>query len=261
MISLQKEFTNYLSSCGLNKISIRNYLADLNKFISWFQKFTGEKLSETSLQSSHLNLYENYLNSASIPETSKRRYLTTVKKFFFFINSSLLPLNQIPLITSQPQSFITPKNQPASFSSLSQDFNQLNHSAQTSDVLNELYRNFSAFLISQGLSKVSVRNYLNDLEKFISWFESQYSKNFDISSLNNSLINLFDQSLSLKEIPANTRRRYQTSLKQFLKFVNPEVILPAPPKPYQKVSKDTKVSLFPKAETGGGGGGEGGKGE
>src|SRR3989344_6269060 len=154
MIDLKLEFARYLSSLGLSRVSIQNYISDISKFINWFQ-FTieltsGKRLSPENIDISHVYRYQKYLETGGVPEATKRRYLASVKKFYNWLAPSNLTLQHFSQFTDAV------------------------HSQETNKITlwdDSFISEFSLYLSSQGLSKLSIRNYLIDISKFIDWFE------------------------------------------------------------------------------------------
>ena len=257
MINLPKEFTTYLSSQGLNKISIRNYLSDIKKFIAWFESSSGKKISPQNLKSYHISLYEKHLLNNSVSNANIKRYITSVKKFSQFLlpayktSDNSNPVNFSPVSPTSTNMSASPLDNfsrtvsPSFHSALK---SSSGHPPSFEQLVQTVSQRYMGYLISQGLNKFSIKNYLADLEKFLVWYKVYLNSDFRPESLSGLDLNTLENyhfHLIQKGITYSTAKRYLASLKQFLKFVNPEVILPAPPKPYQKVSKDTKVSLFP----------------
>src|SRR4030065_2696501 len=81
VFNLQTEFSKFLYSNGLNKTTVRNYIADLNKFIHWFESIFGKSFTPEILHPAHYDLYKEFLDKSNIPISNKNRYLASVKKF------------------------------------------------------------------------------------------------------------------------------------------------------------------------------------
>ena len=181
MIDLIKEFTDYLFAQGFNKISVRNYASDLNKFFTWFRFTTGKDIASSSIKILHLSQFENYLKSNNIPDSSIRRYMATLKKFYNWIS---------------PQEFIFPAKIPLMPIDSQKELND--------NILwdNKLVQEYSNFLTVSGLSKISVRNYLSDISRFIRWFEN-IASTFSPTLLEVHHISQYDQYLKENNIPEN----------------------------------------------------------
>ena len=188
MNNLTQEFSRFLLNQGVNKVTVRNYRYDINKFLVWFKITTGQELTADNFQLSYLNLYQQYLSSNNTHPGNIRRYLASLKKFYAWLKSP----SDLPVIPSL--------NPPA--------------------LANKIIHDFSLYLKLNGLSRMSIRNYLRDLSKFIRWFESVNQKSFSLDVLDQSIGQQYDQYLTKINIPATTRRRYQTTLNQFGNFLD-----------------------------------------
>jgi len=83
---LPQEFAEYLKSKGLSKSSIRNYSADLAKFIRWFEVITGEEFDPKKIPQNYLDKFQEYLRENNQPDNSIRRNLATLKQFLNWAN-------------------------------------------------------------------------------------------------------------------------------------------------------------------------------
>ncbi|EKD86222.1 MAG: hypothetical protein ACD_37C00405G0001, partial [uncultured bacterium] len=82
---------------------------------------------------------------------------------------------------------------------------------------------FKEFLLSASKppSKVTVKNYLSDIKKFIRWFEEKFAKDFDPSEVNLSLIQDFKKE-SLEKYSGASVDRNLSSLRKFFRFAKLE---------------------------------------
>ena len=106
MINLLQDFENYLRSVGLHKNSVRNYLTDLIKFSLWFEVKTGKKLSPSTLESSHINLYLKELQDSNIPASTIKRYFPSLTRF----SSWMMPTHNFNYFTDQQTAKSSNKN-------------------------------------------------------------------------------------------------------------------------------------------------------
>ncbi|KKS95487.1 MAG: hypothetical protein UV73_C0017G0001, partial [Candidatus Gottesmanbacteria bacterium GW2011_GWA2_43_14] len=94
---LSDSFAAYLAVKGLHRLSIRNYQADIQKFLNWFEKEKAEILTPENFQPDLINQYLEELKLQQIPEATVKRYLISVKHFFRFIHpEKLLPTTPKP---------------------------------------------------------------------------------------------------------------------------------------------------------------------
>ena len=99
--NLEALFRDYLGTCRISKISIKNYASDLKHFLTWFMY----KRIDTTTDESHLDLfissispqvvrdYIEYLQNDSIPVLTINRRLSTLRKFFVFCQKREIVLN------------------------------------------------------------------------------------------------------------------------------------------------------------------------
>ena len=90
--NLEALFRDYLKTCSISKVSIKNYACDLKHFISWFMY---SRIGTEDVES-HLDVfigsisknivedYVKYLQKDSIPILTINRRLSTLRKFFTF---------------------------------------------------------------------------------------------------------------------------------------------------------------------------------
>ena len=93
----------------------------------------------------------------------------------------------------------------------------------------ELINQFKKTLLENpnGTSKVTVKNYLADVRKFVVWYEATYQRNFPPSSLP---IGIVDAYLNpLRENSPRSAKRYQSSLRKFLSFMKDSSLIPYNP--------------------------------
>ena len=78
---------------------------------------------------------------------------------------------------------------------------------------------FKEYLFSQSNppSKITVKNYLSDINKFIRWIEAKLGYEFNPIDVNQSLIDSFKEE-SLKNYSASSVDRSLSSLRKFFYF-------------------------------------------
>ena len=57
-----------------------------------------------------------------------------------------------------------------------------------------LLEQFRNYLSSKGVSKITAKNYLSDIRKFLTWFETQFSRLFVATDLTVDVIELFEKT-------------------------------------------------------------------
>ncbi len=161
-MELLEQFKHYLLSQKNrpSDITIKNYLADTRKFINWFEKksqrsFDAKLVSSEIIESYKRNLLSksetlpSQLNSEQAfpsisAESSLKRYLSSLRKFFEF-------LKQNRSIEINP-------------------FEQASISSQNHELKDPYHiKEFKHFLIENRSSYLTIKNYIIDIEQFLSW--------------------------------------------------------------------------------------------
>lgn len=133
-------FRAWLTSNHYSTATIRNYLVDINKFLLFSNNSKSPFLSEEALS--------NYLTSLS-NDNNQKRYLASLNSFCQFAVDQQIITNN-PLIKIRRR--LRENKQP-------------NHVID----LNTLCRQFSEHLSHQQNSPSTIRNYINDINQYISW--------------------------------------------------------------------------------------------
>lgn len=86
---------------------------------------------------------------------------------------------------------------------------------------NNLIDQFKQFLLSKDASRITVKNYLSDVNRFMKWFEEKYDQDFDPQEVS---MNTFEQlkSDNLTKYSAASVDRMLSSLRKFFKFLKLE---------------------------------------
>lgn len=184
-MTLTAQFKKYLESQSLSPVSIRNYLADVRKFLEWIKKLNGDgdaarivkrqgvtlpkNLTETPNTtsgtgwvggvtdkrnqiptSSDFQNYCQYLIDAQTPQQSFKRYLCSLRHFGQFLQESGLrekdPAERLESVKRQVSSVMSQE---------------------------EIINDFKKALLKGKLSEVTVKNYLADTRQFLGWLGKQ----------------------------------------------------------------------------------------
>lgn len=210
MTTLPVDYLRYLASQGLSRGSIRNYAADMTRFIRWFEVASGEPFAPEKLRPVHVEQYRLSLEKEGIPTATARRYVASLKTFLKWVD----PHGNIFLVPVPPP----PETAPKVFS----------FEETSKDLLsgNKLLKAYAEYLASQGLSKSSVRNYLADMGRFIRWFEAAEVSRFSPEKILGHHVARYQTHLTRAGVPDSTIKRYVASLKQFLRWARPQVAVP-----------------------------------
>ena len=131
-----------------SKITVKNYLSDIRKFILWYENRYSHSFSPSSLTSAVIQMYENDLlssvQSANLSKSSQKRYISSLHKFGGFLaHSGAIEAN--PFSTIKPAVTI-------------EDPWKL-----------KLFRNS---LIDSKASSLTIKNYLIDIRQFLDWISA-----------------------------------------------------------------------------------------
>lgn len=146
---LVQEFSQYLQLQGASKATIKNYRADLGKFVEWYEnKF--KQFTPSALTIQIILLYKKEQSQkqeafSGLSYRSVERYFSTLRKFCSFLKAQRIieqsPFEQIKIEEQ--------KNQ---------------ESADTWKL-----KKFKSQLYQENLSKLTIKNYINDIHQFVLW--------------------------------------------------------------------------------------------
>jgi len=162
------------------KVTVKNYLADVRKFINWYEMYYQKNFLPAALNAVIIEAYRKFLfgnlttstgNSTSM--SSYKRYMAGLKNFSRFLQHK-------GFVTSDP----FPEEKP-----------------QTITYDPWLLKEFKNYLHSCRMSNHSIKNYINDLHQFIHWFRTvhqlpeNYSDRNILRSLDNALLTEYKNRL------------------------------------------------------------------
>ncbi len=189
----------------LQDISVKNYLSDLRKFVSWYESnyshefrpqdvhFDTIRAYKQSLQESAYHLSDNNANTASAH--SLERYFSSLRKFFNYL---------------QQNGYIY--------------INPLSHVSQSSIEDPFLFKAFKNYLLREKASPATIKNYLTDIQLFLFWFRTTYQnlelKNDFSSYLTEEIIKEYKQRLLSENIATSTINRRLSSLKKYINYLD-----------------------------------------
>jgi len=155
--NLEAIFGLFLKSTGISRVSIKNYLSDLRKFLNWLKNLTvsgdTETLSEESFVIQNFNLsnltaYKKYLIEITTPEKSLNRSLSALRKFGEF---------------ARDQNWL--RDNPA------KKISNFQTEAKTQAVKKEknILKEWETDLELENIADATIKNYINDVRQFINW--------------------------------------------------------------------------------------------
>jgi site-specific recombinase XerD len=202
--SLPKDFATFLAQQGLSKGSIRNYVADLTRFTTWYQSAFKSEFLPKNLSSKIFEAYVEFLHESGIPAATVKRYVATFKQF----SKWAVTLNS------------SDYSEPASTGKSGKHMTD----GESDHILlsaSDWVEGYTEYLAGQGLSKGSIRNYAADLGRFLSWYEGKAKSHLDPANLSADLLSMYRTDVLSSGTPEATVRRYLASLKQFAKWAAP----------------------------------------
>ena len=182
--------------------TIKNYLADVRKFIRWFETQFNSPFNPLSINRSIIDAYtkqmELPLSSAIVGASprSLKRYHSSLRKFFQFLESEKL------IVVNPLMKMILENNQPVDPWHI---------------------KKFKNFLYASKASKLTIKNYLADITQFTSWLQKVFSSQEQfpekelLQKIDNALIEeyksrlIYDAQLS----PLSVNRKL-SSLRKYL---------------------------------------------
>lgn len=156
-MNLPKQFESYLKDeLKVRGATLRNYRSDIGHFLSWTTlhlKAQGVDIENDNVVPHFTGLlvanYKTYHIENKIPEGTTNRRLSTLRNFGkFLVKSGLLTENPAQLLNN-----------------LSKDKAPLD-----SEVILE---EFETHLKEEGISRVTLKNYLSDIRQFLSWIPTR----------------------------------------------------------------------------------------
>ena len=93
--------------------------------------------------------------------------------------------------------------------------------------MNTIVQTFKDHLINEvELSEVTVKNYISDLSRFVTWYESSYAKEFVLSDFNIDVLNEF---AGIEDVSPRSLERYISTLRRFSTFLFEKDLIAANP--------------------------------
>ncbi len=86
MSSLPKDFSRFLQQQGLSGVSIKNYTADVNKFIKWLEATADGPVAAHYIRKNHIDQYLASLETEGVAESTIKRYTAVLNRFYSWIH-------------------------------------------------------------------------------------------------------------------------------------------------------------------------------
>lgn len=200
------QFKNYLLSQKNqpSKVTVKNYLSDINHFIKFFEDQYKKAFSPSEISFETIRNYKT--QSASVlSESSLDRHMSSLRKFFYFLKLE-------GYISSDPFKAVLP---------------------QPVEVKDPWHiKEFKNYLYVFNASNLTIKNYIIDIRQFLTWAET-VTPNSDLTTvgkINKELIEEYKQRLiTHNNFSATTVNRKLSSLRKYLSWAQEEGFIKAQP--------------------------------
>src|SRR5258708_2224277 len=191
-----------------SKITIKNYIADVKKFINWYERSYSLAFTTSTLTSRVITTYDAYLKAGqhdSLPAArSMKRYFSSLRRFSAFIKES-------GAITEDP--FEAKK--------------------KVIVIADPYYlKEFNNYLFTEHASSLTMKNYTADIRQFIDWLSKvtektdQMDSSTLITTIDNSVLEQYKMRLleQAKLSPISINRKL-SSLRRYIRWLAANGIL------------------------------------
>src|SRR4030042_2848639 len=86
MSSLPNDFARYLQSQGRSGVSIKNYTADVVKFLRWLEASADGPVAAHYIRKNHIDQYLSTLSAEGTAESTVKRYEAVLNRFYAWIH-------------------------------------------------------------------------------------------------------------------------------------------------------------------------------
>jgi site-specific recombinase XerD len=200
-MSLLQKFVNFLLSQKNkpSRFTVKNYKADISQFIFWFEKEFKIPFDGAKVTSQIINLYKK---SRKLSSSSFDRHTSSLRKFFNFLKTeNLIIKNPLENVLSPDEAW-----------ALQDPW---------------MIKNFKSFLYDYKKSSLTIKNYINDIKNFSSWFTkvaltrygTEVASGNLLSKIKPTIIEEYKQRLIIAEFSPRTINRKLSSLRSYLGWI------------------------------------------
>ena len=195
-----------------SKVTVKNYLSDIRKFIQWHEKTYTAPFHTSALSPEIINAFQSFLQKNAegsvVATRSAKRYISSLRKFCRFLkDSGAIEANPFDSIVAVPKTPEDPWQIKA----------------------------FKNSLVAQNASKLTIKNYLLDVQQFLSWLE-KVTENSDVNtqqpflSIDAMTINQYKERLLTEErfSPISINRKL-SSLRRYMRWLEEQGLLEKQP--------------------------------
>ncbi len=208
-MNIVNDFKDYLFSQKKpsGALTIKNYVADVNKFINWYERTYTSPFTPDCLKREIIKQYQaeiQHTGSSQAATNSVKRYFSSLRKFTSY-------LIERQLLTTNP--FIEYESKQVT--------------------LDPYYLNaFKGFLSGDRASKLTVKNYINDVKQFLEWLEkvtensNQPQSSNLLDAIDNKVLEEYKMRLlnEAKLSPVSINRKL-SSLRRYMRWLQDRKIL------------------------------------
>lgn len=160
--SIKNNFFDYLTNLGLSAKSHKNYRSDLSHFSGWvilkIRSFGSyiDSLTEAVpfLNQDIAKEYKSFMHENKIPVKTINRRLSTLRHLSRFLTS----------IEAMEKDFMT-------------EVENISESNKRKVKATPVIEGFRSYLVAEKISKNTIKNYLSDINQFMSWVEANQQIN------------------------------------------------------------------------------------
>lgn len=150
-MDLTSQFRSWLVSRRYSSSTVKNYIADLGKYLSFVSRLTSENTPVVIFSTSLISQYILSLRG----KNNSQRYLASLSLFCqFAADQHLVSANPFPIALN---SIANPDSVPQ---------------VEISNLI-DLFR---SYLVKNQISPITIKNYISDLHQYIYWFNSHHSE-------------------------------------------------------------------------------------
>ncbi|HEX9007957.1 MAG TPA: site-specific integrase, partial [Patescibacteria group bacterium] len=237
---LLKLFSAFLFEAGLSSVSVKNYLSDIRHFLAFSSHVDSVDADQPVRDifqnlSKYVNLYTDDQKSNYVPTNTINRRLASIRRFSTFLKSTF-DISESGLahnVSSKSSSNVSGQS--------TSSFRFSDHSDD--DPFKKILNQFKSYLDKEKKTHATVKNYLSDINHFISWsanqtpFTSQDLKNI----VSKNQLNAYTTYEKLSHTSTSVINRRYSSIKKFAQFAFENNYLPD--NPFER--KTNSVRLAP----------------
>lgn len=204
-----------------SKVTVKNYISDVRKFLQWYERaydssFSPSSITAETIRAFQLDLQKNAQGSV-VAARSAKRYISSLRKFCRFLrDSGAIEANPFDaLVTIQK---------------IPEDTWQL--------------KAFKNVLVTDGASRLTIKNYMHDIQQFLDWLEKVVDVSHDSAAERmqhidyTALEQYRDRLLNEARFSPTSINRKLSSLRRYSRWLSEQGFIQKQPK---KIITESKV--------------------